>query len=162
MQKTNKRTYKQREQVYDELSSLKINFKTSPDRSSSQKKKASNFKRDYTKEELDSMYEKKVIEVKNKYEKAMKSSSNHEIISKIYKELKRCEKCFDFVNQNSMMLCTYCEDAYHCYCVDFTGRSRKKEEFVCDPCEVNLDNEETIQTQLKGISKTIKKVEKVK
>jgi hypothetical protein len=161
MQKPNKRTYKQREQINIEKTSIKLKNISTRGRSISQPKKNAQH-RSYSKEELDIMYEKKVIEVKHKYEKAMKNSSNNEIVSKIFKELKRCEKCNDFINQNAMMLCTYCEDAYHCYCVDISGRSRKREEFVCDPCEVDLDNEETIQTQLKGISKTIKKVEKVK
>ena len=155
-----KRIFNQRENFNDLITNAKSQFDFRGRLTYSIKNANINI-RSYSKEQLDELYQKKVIEVKNKYQKVLKKKPC-QVASKICKELKRCEKCSDFINQNSMMLCTYCEDAYHCYCVDFSGRSKKRDEYVCPNCEIQLENEETIPTRLKGFNKTVKKIQKVK
>lgn len=158
MQTSRKRTFNQREQIFR----VSISPKKSSSRGRSSSKNRKPHIRSYSREELDQLYEQKFLEVKQKYQKDLLKKSNTQLATKIFQELKRCEKCFDFRNQSSMQLCSYCEDGYHCFCVDPQGRAKKRDEFVCPYCEKQLDNEEAIPTKLKGINKTVKKVQKVK
>jgi hypothetical protein len=119
-------------------------------------------KKNKSKDELDALYNKKVLTVKAKYEMMKKKNPKKQFYKEINNELKRCEVCFDFDfgTQNKMLLCDHCDDGYHMYCqTNFENPIIGS--FTCPICIVNLNKNGNVPTKLKGINKTIKKVVKV-
>ncbi len=90
--------------------------------------------RSKSREEIDEEYLSHCKHVIKKYNKLIEQNpKNCRLTRKRYEELKRCEKCGDFVDD--LLLCNFCEDAYHPNCLnlnlDDTHSDRK---FTCPPC----------------------------
>lgn len=145
----------------DNIFTSKSNKKAALSRGRSQSAKSNFAIRSKSKEELDDLYQRKVQEVKKKYENLLKKNPRKVVGPEIISELKRCEECHDFLYSNEMILCDYCEDAYHMYCLTPPLERRPLGVFPCPSCQKQLDEEGTVPTKLKGINKTIKKVQKV-
>ena len=152
-----KRKASQRDNIFTKTSA---NTKKSPSKSRNSSK-SSLMQRSKSKDELDELYSRKVESVKIKYEKLLKKNPNKLIAPEIIIELKRCESCFDFENDHLMLLCDYCEDGYHMYCLTPILERKPVGAFVCPNCQGHLDREEAVPTKLKGINKTIKRAQKV-
>jgi hypothetical protein len=117
--------------------------------------------RSKSKEELDFLYLRKVAEVKAKYEKLLKKNPKKLMGPEICMELKRCEECSDFINDSAMLLCDYCDDGYHMYCLNPPIYKKPVGDFACPACAKQLDLDGTVRTKLKGINMTITKKQKV-
>ncbi len=108
--------------------------------------------RSRSREQLDGLYKKHVNQVKNKYDKLIaKKKNKNSLEHDRYIELKRCEICFDFENDKAMMLCDYCDDSYHFYCLNPPLKSipANLKEFICEKCKKGkLSKEKTIQTTI--------------
>jgi hypothetical protein len=89
-------------------------------------------------EELDILYQIHCEKVRNKYEKILKKHPNKNISMDRYIELKRCEACCDFINDKYMVLCDYCDDGYHIYCLNPPLEKIPRGVFSCDPCKKQL------------------------
>ena len=50
--------------------------------------------------------------------------------------LKRCKFCKDFKNENLILFCIYCQDAYHSYCLNpkINKIPKNKESIICPRC----------------------------
>ncbi len=83
-----------------------------------------------SKEELNKEYIKHCIKISHekKYIKSGEKEKN--------KMLKRCKKCNDFKNENLILFCIYCQDAYHSYCLNpkIEKIPKNKECIKCPRC----------------------------
>jgi len=96
-------------------------------------------KRNLSKDEIDQEYKKHVINVNKKYQLLAKTKSNAHHVYNKYIELKRCEICTDFINDEFLLLCDICDDGYHIYCLVRLTLTKKQEkfpeEFECPKCK---------------------------
>jgi hypothetical protein len=145
----------------DDIFSTKPNKKSAVSRGRSESSQPTYAVRSKSKEELDLLYQRKVQEVRTKYEKLLKKNPRKLVGPDIILELKRCEDCHDFINDSAMLLCDYCDDGYHMYCLNPPLDRKPVGEFTCPTCQRQLNEEGTVRTKLKGINKTIKKAQKV-
>ncbi len=74
-------------------------------------------KRNLSKDEIDHEYKQHVINVNKKYQLLAKTKSKANNVYNKYIELKRCEICTDFINDEYLLLCDICDDGYHIYCL---------------------------------------------
>lgn len=74
-------------------------------------------KRNLSLEEIDDEYCEHVIKMNKKYSQLMKKHPNKNYEYDKNVDLKRCEVCTDFVNDQYMLLCDICDDGYHTYCL---------------------------------------------
>lgn len=91
-------------------------------------------KRNKSKEELDLLYHKHCFEVQEKYEKILLKNPKKNIERERYIDFKRCETCFDFINDKLLLLCEVCDDGYHTYCLDPPQETIPKTDFICLNC----------------------------
>ncbi len=88
------------------------------------------FQSEKSKEELNKEYIKHCIKISHekKYIKSGEKEKN--------KMLKRCKKCKDFKNENLILFCIYCQDAYHSYCLNpkIEKIPKNKECIKCPRC----------------------------
>ena len=89
------------------------------------------FQSEKSKEELNKEYIKHCIKISHdkKYIKSGEKEKN--------KMLKRCKKCNDFKNENLILFCIYCQDAYHSYCVKSKLKNfpKNRECIICPRCK---------------------------
>jgi hypothetical protein len=106
-------------------------------------------RRSYSKEELDEEYLKYAQKVNEKYDKLLKQRpKDSELNKKRYLDLKRCEKCFDFINGQVLLLCEYCDDGYHIYCLDPPLNHIPEEDFVCPNCKSEISKKRGRQSKI--------------
>lgn len=149
----------------------KITTKTSRSKDRRQQQSPNSMKnikiRCKSKDELDELYKEHWTKVTQKYEKLIKKNPkiNYEKDRNI--ELKRCEVCSDFNNENAFMLCEICEDGYHNYCLN-SLISRSSDSFICPRCKEQMPspkkfkqstlNDEKFNITIKKRSKVIYKI----
>jgi hypothetical protein len=106
-------------------------------------------RRSKSKDELDEeyiIYSKKVNE---KYDKLLKKRpKDTELNKKRYLDLKRCERCYDFINGQVLLLCEYCDDGYHIYCLDPPLAHIPEEDFVCPNCKCEISKKKSRQSKI--------------
>ena len=87
-------------------------------------------KRKKSKEELNKEYIEHCIKIS--HEKKFIQSGEKEK----NKMLKRCKFCKDFKNENLILFCIYCQDAYHSYCLNpkINKIPKNKESIICPRC----------------------------
>jgi hypothetical protein len=116
----------------------------------SKKKYSPEYKRrSKSKDELDEEYVIYSKKVNEKYDKMLKKRpSNSHINKKRYLDLKRCEKCFDFINGQVLLLCEYCDDGYHIYCLDPPLKEIPDDDFVCPNCKSEISKKKSRQSKI--------------
>jgi hypothetical protein len=112
--------------------------------------------RSKSKEQIDELYKEHVLKVKEKYERLFKKNpKNKNLESDRNIELKRCEVCLDFENDSGLLLCDFCEDGYHIYCLS-PPLNKIPEDFACEKCKSETKKEKMRQTTIQFIKSTIK------
>jgi hypothetical protein len=91
--------------------------------------------RSKSKEELDFLYESHCSKVNLKFDKILQKNPKKNVEQERYLELKRCEKCLDFINDKLMLLCDICDDGYHMYCLEPQVEKISEQEFICPRCK---------------------------
>lgn len=105
--------------------------------------------RSKSKDELDQEYLIYAKKVNEKYDKLQKKKpKDAELNKKRYLDLKRCERCFDFINGQVLLLCEYCDDAYHIYCLDPPLSHIPDEDFVCPNCKSEISKKKSRQCKI--------------
>ncbi len=93
-------------------------------------------KRSLTVNELDELYKNyaEMVEVNLNILKVKYPKKNLDPLQNL--ELKRCEECRDFINDQYIILCDICDDAFHIYCLDPPMESLppENENFYCKYC----------------------------
>jgi hypothetical protein len=106
-------------------------------------------RRPKSKDELDEeylIYSKKVNE---RYDRLLKKRpKDSQLNKKRYLDLKRCEKCFDFINGQVLLLCEYCDDGYHIYCLDPPMTEIPEDDFVCPNCKSEISKKKSRQSKI--------------
>ena len=72
--------------------------------------------------------------MQEKYDKIMQKNPKKNVERQRYIDFKRCETCFDFINDKLLLLCEICDDGYHTYCLDPPQENVPKGDFVCKNC----------------------------
>lgn len=91
-------------------------------------------KRSLSKEQLDMLYQKHCEKVQEKYEKILIKNPKKNVERERYIDFKRCETCFDFINDKLLLLCEICDDGYHTYCLNPPQENVPKYDFICKNC----------------------------
>ena len=106
-------------------------------------------RRSKSKEELDEEYVIYSKKVNEKYDKMLKKRPNDSHLNKKrYLDLKRCEKCCDFINGQVLLLCEYCDDGYHIYCLDPPLTEIPDDDFVCPNCKSEISKKKSRQSKI--------------